>query len=459
MPAKSPELKALPIYVINTDDAQGIVEAVVNVFGILDLGKDVIVNGAYTKTLNERGNQVRVRVKVLDSHNTDSILRVIGKPLEIREIGRDELAQLAPEVLLDHPEATGGLYTKTQYALDVPEGLGAFKRIAGGYVNEYSIALDALDVEYGSFTTGEGKVITGVRYIKSIRLWEYSPVVFGMNQATVTVDVKGVNVDIEKQRTLGSTLEARLRMSYAYCVNSWLARGTIDTATTDALDLVLRDSLAAFRAAVPQGVLGATLTEYYRRPAMSEQKQATIATYLEADLRSEFAYCVNAWFADGTIDAATLDALNEALSVFMGVFRGALPAELATVAVPDYYYAAPNPQEQKAGRVISARNAEVIQTAIDALQALLDAAVAEDSNTPSETDGVEANADEKVHSALAGLPGNPRFLGVEANADVKSTPQAGPSAAAQPPDASPTIKAEDLDRELAELQILMEMSA
>jgi hypothetical protein len=42
---------------------------------------------------------------------------VIGRPLEVREVGRDEL----PEALLaDYPDAQGGLLTTTQFLMDTP---------------------------------------------------------------------------------------------------------------------------------------------------------------------------------------------------------------------------------------------------------------------------------------------------------------------------------------------------
>lgn len=355
---KPREHKTLPIHVLKVDEAQGIVEAVVNVFGILDLGKDVITNGAYTKTLNERGN--KVRVKVLDNHNTDSVMRVIGKPLEIREIGRDELAMIAPEVIAEHPKATGGLLTRTQYLLDTPEGLGVFKRIAAGAVNEYSIALDALDTEYGTYTTDDGKTITGVRFIKALRLWEFSPVVFGMNQATVTTDVKADAAQAEeaKRGTLAAKLEANMRMGYAYCVNDWLSYGLIDGEMITLLDSALTAGMSAFRAAIPTD-MGAMEIEYYRAEAGAETK---------------------------------------------------------------------------AGRVLSARNREKLESAIAALQAVLDA------DMPAESDDDEDKS-EKAQGEPEGSP-------------VTGPDTPGGSQAAEPS----IIDAASIERELADVQVLMEIA-
>lgn len=179
--AQGPQrFKQFDTQVTAIDDDQGIVEAIVSVFGVLDEGDDVIHPGAFIKTLAENGH----RIKVLDSHNNRSALNVIGRPLEIREVGRDELP---PGLLARHPEATGGLYTKTQFLLTTPEGRGVFERIKGGLL-EYSIGFDTMQEDQERAEIGGEKHT--VRNIRQVRLWEYSPVVFGMNQATTTVSVK-----------------------------------------------------------------------------------------------------------------------------------------------------------------------------------------------------------------------------------------------------------------------------
>lgn len=370
--AKPQETKDVKVYIVKTDAAQGIIDAVVNVFGIVDLGDDIIHNGAYTKTLNERGNKVKVRV--LDSHKTDSIMRVIGKPLEIREIGRDELFSLSPDVKAKHPEATGGLFTRTQFLMDTPEGEGAFKRLASGAIDEWSIALDPLDVEYGKVTV-EGKD-RSVRHIRQIRLYEYSPVIWGMNQATVTTDVKSEPDKTEpvpaapvqdkttvppdtKQATLGSRLEANLRMSAAFCISDWLGEGVITVDETDALNTAVTDAMTSLRAALPSAVADKPLVSY--------------------------------WGADEA-------------------------------------------GEHKAGRMISAANRGKIQSAIDALQALLDADMpASESETQDEKSltGSGAAVDETPTTPSIPEPSEP------------SSPE------------QVALAADQIDRELTELQLLM----
>jgi len=177
-------IKQYPTTITAIDEDAGVVEAIVNVFGIIDDGDDIVHQGAFAKTLAENGT----RVKVLDSHNNRSSLSVVGRPLDIHEVGREALP---PQVLMQYPDATGGLYTKTQYLLNTPEGEGVFKRIKAGALNEYSIGFDALDTD--NERVQHGDVTKVIRNIRSVRLWEYSPVVFGMNPATGTVSVKAAS--------------------------------------------------------------------------------------------------------------------------------------------------------------------------------------------------------------------------------------------------------------------------
>ena len=165
------------------DEDKGIVEHIVSVFGNEDLGGDIVHPGAFTKTIAERAE----RIRVLDSHRRTSILDVLGKPLALKEIPRDKLPT---EILQDYPEATGGLWARTQFLLDTPEGKGAFLRIKSGAVDEFSFGYDTLDEDFSDDDKGHQ-----VRNLRTLRLWEYSPVIFGMNPATTVTGVKSEDED------------------------------------------------------------------------------------------------------------------------------------------------------------------------------------------------------------------------------------------------------------------------
>jgi HK97 family phage prohead protease len=175
------EKKRSPFVATKIDEAEGIVESVVSVFGVIDEGNDRIWPGAFTKTIAEQGHKVRV----LDQHRRDSTLAAVGKVLELREIARD---QLPVAIRRRYPEASGGLWARTKFLMDTEEGRGCFIRLKEGAVDEWSFGYDALDVDYDEVTS-DG-VRKTVRNLRTIRLYEYSPVLWGMNPATATVSAK-----------------------------------------------------------------------------------------------------------------------------------------------------------------------------------------------------------------------------------------------------------------------------
>lgn len=199
------EHKTLPFYEIKVDADQGVVEHLIAIHGILDLGGDISHPGSFAKTITERGQ----RAKVLDRHMTDSVLRVVGKPLAIQEVGRDELPG---KLLEEHPEATGGVKATTQFLLDTPEGQGVFNRIKAGAVDEFSYGYDAIQVDYSTIDTKDGESVD-VRNLREVKLYEYSPVVFAMNPATQTLSAK--NAD-EVEADLEEPEEAKVEVTENY---------------------------------------------------------------------------------------------------------------------------------------------------------------------------------------------------------------------------------------------------
>ena len=171
-----------------SDAAQGIVKAVVNVFGIIDTQGDIIQKGAYTKTLKERKNNIRT--KILDNHQTASVLNIVAKANDIYEVDR---AELPPEVLEMFPKATGGLVCEMQFMMADPTNIsqGVFERINFGASNEYSIGLEIVEQTFTTEKDDDGHNVR-VRNIKQLALFDVSPVIWGANEGTVTTDVKAL---------------------------------------------------------------------------------------------------------------------------------------------------------------------------------------------------------------------------------------------------------------------------
>ena len=174
------EYKTFPAFELKYDEDQGLVEHIITLFGVIDHGLDRSHPGCFKKTLLERGGKIRV----LDMHKTDSVMCIVGKPLEIREIGRDELPA---KVLEQYPEATGGLWAKTKFFLDTPEGKGAFIRIKEDTI-DWSYGYDALDTDESTVKL-DGEDVD-IRDLRQLRLHEYGPVLFGMVPGTTTLSAK-----------------------------------------------------------------------------------------------------------------------------------------------------------------------------------------------------------------------------------------------------------------------------
>ena len=185
------EHKEFKAVVTDIDADHGIVETIFAVMGNIDEGKDRIWPGSFSKTFAERAPQIRV----MDQHNTSSIMNVLGKPTGFKEIGREEL----PASLLEKfPDATGGAWAQVQFLMDTPEGKGAFTRIKAGAIDQWSFGYDALDFDYEIVKAAGDEDMT-IRNLRTIKLYELSPVVWGMNPATMTTGVKNDALDAEPE--------------------------------------------------------------------------------------------------------------------------------------------------------------------------------------------------------------------------------------------------------------------
>ena len=175
------ERKTFSAMVTKSDEAQGIVEAVWAVMGNVDEGLDVIHPGAFTKTFAEHGRNV----SVLDKHQTDSVLRVLGHPMAFRELGRDELPV---EIKSSCPDATGGAWARIKFNMKTQNGSEVFHLLEAGDVREWSFGYDVLDCDFSKATKEEQEVT--VRNLRTLKLWEISPVIWGRNSETATTGTK-----------------------------------------------------------------------------------------------------------------------------------------------------------------------------------------------------------------------------------------------------------------------------
>lgn len=161
------------------NDADGIVEAIVSVTNIVDSVNDVIEPGAYKNTLRKRNP------KGVWSHDTNI---PVAKTLKVEELMPND--ERLPDDL--RQQNAGALLVKMQFNLNTSRGRDAFHDVQFfADEQEWSIGYS---VPEGKATTDEK---TGVRFIKQLELYEYSPVLFGAAPSTRTLSVKDDLSEIE----------------------------------------------------------------------------------------------------------------------------------------------------------------------------------------------------------------------------------------------------------------------
>jgi len=154
----------------NIDQAQGIVECFVAGIGNKDSVGDIVVSGAFAKSL------VRRKPRVVWGHNWND---PIGKVLEIYEVPPND-PRLPQKMKL---AGIGGLYAKVQFNLNSEKGREAFTNVAFfGEEQEWSIGYKTLDAIYDNGRQAN--------ILREVELYELSPVLHGANQLTGTISVK-----------------------------------------------------------------------------------------------------------------------------------------------------------------------------------------------------------------------------------------------------------------------------
>lgn len=149
-----------------------------SVFHVVDGQKDVILPGAFRKTLARRASKQQAEVKLLWQHAPEE---PVGVFTEIRE---DEV----------------GLYVEGKLLLEVQRAREAYALLKSGALEGLSIGFRVVDYEIGA---------EGVRRIKEAELLEVSLVTFPANQDAKVTSIKA---DIKRPETLRE-MEALLRIA------------------------------------------------------------------------------------------------------------------------------------------------------------------------------------------------------------------------------------------------------
>ncbi len=150
------ETKALPTEFKVSSDGRT-VEGYASTFGNVDYVGDMVVAGAYKRTLNNNMG----RIKVLRDHESP-----IGVPVEAYE-------------------DTKGLYTRSRIS-DTQLGNETLTLLRDGVLDRMSIGYEPVQKEHGKH---EGK---DVRFLKEIKLYEWSIVTFPANDAAAVTGIKAL---------------------------------------------------------------------------------------------------------------------------------------------------------------------------------------------------------------------------------------------------------------------------
>jgi HK97 family phage prohead protease len=154
MPSNTKVTKAFSTELKAKDKKTGIIEAVVSVFGNLDRGREIVAPGAFKESL------ARKLPKGVWHHRGHI---PVAKTLEAKET--DE-----------------GLFIKGQFNMDTQRGREAFSDIDFGIIDEFSIGYTVRKETWDR----EERITT----LLQVDLWEWSPVLVGMNQSTRLVGTK-----------------------------------------------------------------------------------------------------------------------------------------------------------------------------------------------------------------------------------------------------------------------------
>ncbi|ANB66155.1 phage prohead protease, HK97 family (plasmid) [Anoxybacillus sp. B7M1] len=162
------QTKSMQFEIKELNEETNIVEGYASTFGgEPDSYGDIVVKGAFNKTIQESGN----RVKYLWQHDWN---QPIGKVIELRE---DE----------------HGLYFKAKIS-NTPRGQEFLQLAKDGVIDRVSIGYKTIKADYDKES--------GIRYLREIKLYEISAVTFPANTNAVISSVKNELIDEKAGRML-----------------------------------------------------------------------------------------------------------------------------------------------------------------------------------------------------------------------------------------------------------------
>jgi len=216
MSTKETHYKVLDGNYIQAEESEthGFIKAIVSVFNNIDLANEVVLPGAYSKSIQ------RKLPAAVWNHNWSS---PIAKTIEAIELlpGDPRL----PEELSQY----GGLFISAEFPLEVEESRQAYLKLKNGLVDEFSVGYRVVEAYE------ENDVI----YLKELDLLEWSAVMRGANPITKLIEVKNLTFQDHTDLTLSqlnnyidryeSLAEKRQKLSSNHISNLETLLGRIST--------------------------------------------------------------------------------------------------------------------------------------------------------------------------------------------------------------------------------------
>lgn len=183
------ETKVFPLFKQLVDREKSTFEGFSAGIGNRDEGDDIILPGAFDKTILQR--VAAKKVKYIDQHNYMSTTRLWGSVDSAKEIPvdpRDSAMDVAVK------EGASHLLWSRFNVSSVREAQDALIKIEEGHLDGLSIGYHPVEVSYAADTSdGDSDPIwewlmgRGVRKIHELAWWETSSVIWGMNVAALTI--------------------------------------------------------------------------------------------------------------------------------------------------------------------------------------------------------------------------------------------------------------------------------
>jgi hypothetical protein len=175
--------------VLSADDETGRVVALVSVTGVEDRVKDIIEPGAYTKTMAER-EPIGVWShddKTWVARTEDAVELMPGDPF---------LAELKTMDGKPWPREAGAVKVEALFNLETPHGKAAYSDV------KFFQGKTGWSIGYRA-TKAHRNPRTGVRHIKELDWYEYSPVMVGAASQPMTLSVKSLAQPVDADDPTG----------------------------------------------------------------------------------------------------------------------------------------------------------------------------------------------------------------------------------------------------------------